>query len=156
MGATLKYGDWDFGPQKTQVKAYARGGPVKKEPGCGCGGPVNKAKGGTVTKLPATPDLNARALERVQQMQATKSAKRTMPASNAKDGIPLKKGGEVVEKETGERYPSKAAMDKHEASEDPVEHQAEMRVPGKRKGVPVMPRGPLIVIAMEHSKPPKK
>lgn len=30
--------DFDFGPPKVQVKAYARGGPVKKDPGCGCGG----------------------------------------------------------------------------------------------------------------------
>jgi hypothetical protein len=46
MGCTYVK-EFDFGPSKTQVKAYARGGPVKND-GCGCSGPVKKAKGGIV------------------------------------------------------------------------------------------------------------
>ena len=49
MGCTYVK-EFDFGPQKTQVKAYARGGSVKKDDaGCGCG-PVMKATGGIVEK----------------------------------------------------------------------------------------------------------
>lgn len=122
MGCTY-VDDFDFGPSKTHVRGYARGGPVKKEPGCGCGGPVKKAK-----------------------------------------------GGPVVASDTGTRFPSKEAYAKHEAKETPAMKRSE-RMTGKealpndvpkagmplpkRRGVPVAPKGPLIVIALGKGKPGK-
>lgn len=44
--------DFDFGPPKVQVKAYARGGPVKKT-GCGCEGKAPARK--SVPVAPAAP-----------------------------------------------------------------------------------------------------
>lgn len=91
MGATLKYvKDFDFGPQKTHVAAYCRGGPVKKA-----------------------------------------------------------KGGPIVEKATGETYPSRKAMVKHEREETPRMQREELVQRSKvvapaRRSVPVAPMGPLV------------
>lgn len=102
MGCTYVK-DFDFGPQKTYVKAYAHGGPAKKAD-CGCGGPVMKAK-----------------------------------------------GGKMVEKATGEVYPSRKVMEKHERAETPtmqreeLVQKAEVRAPRRR--VPVASASPLIIAA---------
>lgn len=37
----------------------------------------------------------------------------------------------IVEKKTGERYASKAAMKKHEAKESPAKQRAELKKKGK-------------------------
>lgn len=90
MGCTYVK-DFDFGPSKVAVKAYCRGGPVKK------------AKGG------------------------------------------------VVEKTTGEKYPSRKAMVKHEKEETPQMQREELlqRVAVKapaRRAVPVAPASPLLAM----------
>lgn len=84
--------EFDFGPQKTHVSAYCRGGPVKKA-----------------------------------------------------------KGGPVTEKKTGERYPSREAMVKHEAKETPRMQREELVQRSKvvtptRRAVPVAPQGPLLAM----------
>lgn len=116
MGATLRYvKDFDFGPAKVQVKAYARGGAVKKsEPACACKGGMMKAKGGAVT-----------------------------------------------EKATGERYPSREAMVKHEAKETPRMQREEMVqrskivAPARGRGVPVAPTQPLLAMKKGGAVPAK-
>lgn len=86
--------EFDFGPQKTHVKGYMRGGYAE-------GGSCNYAKGGKT----------------------------------------------VMEKETGEKYPSRKAMVKHEREETPrmqreeVIRQSEFR---GRRMLPVASREPLI------------
>lgn len=91
MGKNLRYVDeFDFGPAKTHVAAYCRGGPMKKA-----------------------------------------------------------KGGEVVEKATGEKYPSREAMVKHERKETPRMQREEVVQRSKvvgRRGVPVAPVGPLLAM----------
>ncbi len=87
--------DFDFGPAKVQVKAYARGGPVKKESGCGCGGPVMKAKGGAV-KDPATgtkyPSKAALAAHQAKETPAQERyEKRT-----GKEALPMRKSVPVA------------------------------------------------------------
>ena len=157
MGATLKYvKDFDFGPQKASS--------------CNCGGPVKKAKGGTVVspaKAPKIPEsIQARAMNHAKMMQETRAAQRAMPATRigqeaVKPGgvIPLKKGGTVKNPETGEEFPNRRELEAHEEMETPAMKSYEKRT-GKeampsRKGVPVASMSPLIVIAMGH-KPPKK
>lgn len=62
------------------------------------------------------------------------------------------KGGVVIEKTTGERYPSRAAMARHEVSESPRERREEVlqRTQVKaapapaRRAMPVTPREPMI------------
>lgn len=91
--------EFDFGPQKTHVKGYMRGGYAE-------GGSCNYAKGGKASKP-------------------------------------------VVEKATGEKYPSRKAMVKHEAMETPrmqreeVVRKAEVRGP-VRRAMPVAAREPMI------------
>lgn len=62
-----------------------------------------------------------------------------------------KKGGSVKEKATGEVYPSRKAMEKHEKEETPRMQREELiqRATVKapvRKSVPVAPAGPLIAL----------
>lgn len=66
-------------------------------------------------------------------------------------GGPVKKakGGPVLEKATGERYPSRKAMVKHEREETPRMRREELLQTSKvvapaRRSVPVAPVGPLI------------
>jgi hypothetical protein len=68
-------------------------------------------------------------------------------------GGPVKKatGGAVVEKKTGERYPSREAMVKHEAKETPrmqreeIVQRAKVVAPARRS-VPVAPQAPMIAM----------
>jgi hypothetical protein len=61
------------------------------------------------------------------------------------------KGGSVVEKATGEKYPSRKAMVKHEAEETPrmqreeVLQRASVKMPARRS-VPVAPASPLMAM----------
>jgi hypothetical protein len=60
------------------------------------------------------------------------------------------KGGPVVEKATGEKYPSRKAMVKHEAEETPRMRREEMvkrssmKMPARRS-VPVAPASPMVM-----------
>jgi hypothetical protein len=127
MGATLKYGEWDFGPQMHYSKGgecHSTGGTVKKAMGGACGG---YKEGGTVKKASST------------MCKAKGGATTTMCKA---------KGGKVVEKGTGEKYASKKEMMKHEKSESPREQRQEM-TKGKipvRKSVPVASQSPLIAM----------
>jgi hypothetical protein len=128
MGATLKYGEWDFGPQMHYSKGgecHSTGGTVKKAMGGACGG---YKEGGTVKKASST-------------MCKAKGGATTTTMCKAK-------GGKVAEKGTGEKYASKKEMMKHEKSESPREQRQEM-TKGKipvRKSVPVASQSPLIAM----------
>jgi len=71
-----------------------------------------------------------------------------------------KKGGSVKEKATGETYPSRKAMAKHEMEETPrmqreeVMQRAVVKAPA-RKAVPVAPVGPLLAMKKGGSVPKK-
>ena len=127
MGATLKYGEWDFGPQMHYSKGgecQSTGGTVKKAMGGACGG---YKEGGTVKKASST------------MCKAKGGATTTMCKA---------KGGKVAEKGTGEKYASKKEMMKHEKSESPREQRQEA-AKGKipvRKSVPVASQSPLIAM----------
>jgi hypothetical protein len=128
MGATLKYGEFEFGPQMHYSKGgacgYKEGGTVKKAMGGSCGG---YKEGGTVKKASST------------MCKAKGGATTTMCKA---------KGGKVAEKGTGEKYASKKEMMKHEKSESPREQRQEM-TKGKipvRKSVPVASQSPLIAM----------
>lgn len=65
--------------------------------------------------------------------------------------LKLAKGGAVVEKATGERYPSRQAMVKHEKMETPrmqreeLTERAQVKMPApRRKMVPVAPATPML------------
>jgi hypothetical protein len=129
MGATLKYGEWDFGPQMHYSKGgacHSTGGTVNKAMGGSCGG---YKEGGTVKKASSSTMCKAKGGK-----VAPKMCKAT--------------GGKVVEKATGEKYASKKEMMKHEKSESPREQRQEM-MKGKipvRKSVPVASKSPLIAM----------
>lgn len=92
--------DFDFGTAgKMQGKPFAKGG-------CATTG---YAKGGKV---------DAEAREAVHKHERNMHPKEPL--------TPMKKGGKVVEKATGERYASKMAMEKHEKLETPRMQKEEM------------------------------
>lgn len=137
MGATLKYGEWDFGPQMHYSKGgecHSTGGTVKKAMGGACGykegGTVKKQMGGPLVSGPAN----------VAPGKASKGGKVASKMCKAEGGI--------LEKATGERYASKKEMMKHEKGETPREQRQEM-TKGKipvRKSVPVASQSPLIAM----------
>ena len=137
MGATLKYGEWDFGPQMHYSKGgecHSTGGTVKKAMGGACGykegGTVKKQMGGPLVSGPAN----------VAPGKASKGGKVASKMCKAEGGI--------LEKATGERYASKKEMMKHEKGETPREQRQEM-TKGKipvRKSVPVASKSPLIAM----------
>lgn len=132
MGKTLKYvKEFDFGPQKTYVSGYARGGCAKKK----------MAEGGMAKHEDIAED---KALIR------TAVHKHESAMHPGKPQTKLKKGG-VFEKATGERYPTRAAMVKHESMETPMEQKREVvqksltkNMPVRR--VPVAPVSPLLAM----------
>jgi hypothetical protein len=130
MGATLKYGEFEFGPQMHYSKGgacgYKEGGTVKKAMGGSCGG---YKEGGTAKKASSSTMCKAK---------GGKVAPKMCKAE----------GGKVVEKATGEKYASKKAMMQHEKRESPREQRKEM-MKGKipvRKSVPVASQSPLIAM----------
>lgn len=159
MGKTLKYvKEFDFGPQKTYVKAYARGGKSCYEEG-------------------GAADIKQdKAMIKAAVHKHEKSMHTGEPLTKLKRGgmACYAKGGKaVVEKETGERYSSREAMVRHERKETPQmereEHTARRvardsapsggpgmrrtrgalgiianKNPGERRGVPVAPDLPMI------------
>jgi hypothetical protein len=87
--------------------------------------------------------------------------KKSSDMSNAKSGYSkggmcdskpaYAKGGKVTEKATGEVYPSRKAMVKHESEETPRMQREELLQRSKvvaptRRSVPVAPTGPLIAL----------
>jgi hypothetical protein len=78
--------------------------------------------------------------------------KKSSDMSNAKPAKPAyARGGKVIEKATGEKYPSRKAMVKHEAEETPRMQREELIQRSKvvapaRRSVPVAPTGPLIAL----------
>lgn len=128
MGKTLKYGEFEFGPQMHYSKGgecHSTGGTVKKAMGGSCGG---YKEGGTVKKASST------------MCKAKGGATTTMCKA---------KGGKVAEKGTGEKYASKKEMMKHEKSESPREQRQEMtkgRIPPARRSVPVASQSPLLAM----------
>lgn len=89
--------DFDFGSSgKTQGKAYAEGGSVKAD-------------------MKQDKKLVAQAVHKHEKAQHP-----------GKPLTKLKKGGKVVEKATGERYASRASMEKHEKLETPRMQREEM------------------------------
>jgi len=163
MSKTLKYvKEFDFGPQLTYVKGYARGGKCKTD--YAMGGSCY-AEGGK-TDLAQDKAMIKKAFKQ-HDMQEHKGGKGTT--------LKLKKGGNVMEKATGERYPSREAMMKHERKETPRMQREEVmeretvrnadrgpsggpgmrrnmgalgmianKDPGERRGVPVAPNLPMI------------
>lgn len=90
MGKTLKYvKEFDFGPQKTYVKAYARGGKCKY------------AEGGEADMIKTAVHKHEKGMHPGKPM--TK----------------LKRGGPLIEPKTKEAYPSRKAMVRHEREETP-------------------------------------
>lgn len=95
--------DFDFGAAlKPKGKEY------------GCGGKVRKAEGG-LADLKQDKKLIAESIHKHEKAQHP-----------GKPLTKLKKGGKVLEKATGERYPSRAAMEKHEMMESPRERREEL------------------------------
>jgi hypothetical protein len=68
----------------------------------------------------------------------------------------LKNGGPAFEKATGERYPSREVMVKHEAEETPRMRREELVQRSVRKGVPVASREPLIAIVTPTTRSAKR
>lgn len=89
--------EFDFGAAtKAKGKPYAEGGSVKAD-------------------LKQDKNMIAQAVHKHEKAQ-----------HQGKPLTKLKKGGKVIEKATGERYPSKAAMVKHEMMETPRMQREEM------------------------------
>lgn len=121
MGKTLQYvKDFDFSPSN-----FCVGGAVKKY-----------AKGGAVHEDVAQD----------KKMIAKAVHKHEKVLHKGEPLTKLKKGGVVVEKATGERYPSREAMIKHEAKETPRMQREEVIQRRVAKGVPVAPAGPLLAL----------
>lgn len=158
MGKSLKYvKEFDFGPQKTYVKGYARGGKS-------CGS--NYAMGGKACYA----EGGAADIKQDKAMIKTAVHKHEKAMHKGEPLTKLKRGGKpVVEKGTGERYPSREAMMRHERKETPQmereEHMERRTIraggpgmrpprgalgiianknPGERRGVPVAPNTPMI------------
>ena len=76
---------------------------------------------------PVVDDSEPTPAELVRMRQAREYMKEDKATSDAaKREMGFKKGGKVTEKATGERYPSKSAMMKHEKTETPRMQREEM------------------------------
>ena len=106
--------EFEFGSDKgytgsagqTVVKGYARGGKAKSS--------CKMAEGGLAD------------LKQDKQMIATAVHKHERAQHPGKPLTKLKRGGNVMEKATGEVYPSRSAMVKHEMTETPRMQREEM------------------------------
>lgn len=81
------------------------------------------------------------------------SVKGSKPVAPNLPTLKLAKGGAVTEKATGEKYPSRQSMVKHEKMETPrmqreeLTERAQVRMPAPhRKMVPVAPQSPLVAL----------
>ena len=131
MGKTMKYVDeFDFAPAGKTVGDPVRGRMLKDKSSLGIKG--NKNPG---IKNPAKPI----------------APEQPMKPAYAKGGNVAGKKG-IFEKSTGESYPSRKAMEKHEMAETPTMQRAEVvrkasvRGMPARRGVPVAPMSPLLAM----------
>lgn len=123
------------------------------------GGMVKKAEGGVVRKLNAvgkTPGYPKNEMLADQSSLGIKGNKNPgvkgdKPVAPRQPRLkPYAKGGKVMEKATGERYPSRSAMVKHEAMETPnmqreeVVKRASVKGMIPRRSVPVAPMEPMV------------
>jgi len=142
MSKTLKYvKEFDFGPQLTYVKGYARGGKCK----------TDYAMGGSCYAEGGKADIKQdKAMIKTAVHKHEKSMHKGEPLTKLAKGGKCKtdyamggscyaKGGKIVEKATGERYPSREAMMKHERKETPRMQREEMM---ERETVRNADRGP--------------
>ena len=131
MGKSLKYvKEFDFSKQACE---YSRGGEVKA-PGFAPG--MVKSSG----KLGVEGNKNP-------GIKGSRPVAPNLPTQK------LAQGGPVMEKATGERYPSRQAMVKHEKMETPrmqreeLTERAQVKMPApRRRMVPVAPAAPLVAM----------
>lgn len=180
MGKTLKYvKDFDFGPEKTYVSGYARGGCAKKADGGAIIALPRNQKVANIVAVKKTPVLLKRTPKVAVAVPAMKKGgmyaeggmtdkediaqdkamirtavhKHERAMHPGKPMTKLRKGG-VLEKATGERYPSREAMVKHESMETPMMQKQELVERSKiRRGVPIASQSPLL--AMKQGGVPK-
>jgi len=129
MGCTYVK-EFDFGGKKSPAVAKAAGGAVKKY-----------AVGGKVHSDVA------------MDKKAVKTAvhKHEKAMHKGEPLTKLKRGGPVMEKATGEKYPSREAMVRHEAKETPRMQREELVQRSKvvapaRRSVPVASREPMLAM----------
>lgn len=139
MGCTYVK-EFDFGTKK------ADGGAVKYAKGGSCD--MGYAKGGMVQG-------GMRADKSSLGIKGNKNpgVKGSKPVAPNLPTLKLAKGGPVVEKATGEKYPSRQAMVKHEKMETPrmqreeLTERTQVKMPSvRRKMVPVAPSAPLLAM----------
>lgn len=110
------------------------------------------AKGGAV-KPPSGMIKNRGTLGVVNNKNPGETSKHTAPKLPGKPSA-YAKGGKVMEKATGESYPSRKAMMKHEMAETPrtqreeVVQRASIKGLPPRRSVPVAPTAPLVAMKM--------
>jgi len=143
MGATLKYGEWDFGPQMHCSKGgecHSTGGTVKKAMGGACGGykeggtvkkassTMCKAKGGKVAEK-GTGEKYASKKEmmkheksespREQRQEMTKGkipVRKSVPVASQSPLIAMKNGGKISESKVDKVMNEFKAGDLHSGS----------------------------------------
>ena len=139
MGCTYVK-EFDFGTKK------ADGGAVKYAKGGSCD--MGYAKGGMVQG-------GMRSDKSSLGIKGNKNpgVKGSKPVAPNLPTLKLAKGGPVVEKATGEKYPSRQAMVKHEKMETPrmqreeLTERTQVKMPSvRRKMVPVAPSAPLLAM----------
>jgi hypothetical protein len=132
MSKTLKYvKEFDFGPQMTYVKGYARGGKCKTD--YAMGGSCY-AEGGK-TDLAQDKAMIKKAFKQ-HDMQEHKGGKGTT--------LKLKKGGKAMMKHKREETPTMGALG-----------MIANKNPGERRGVPVAPNTPMITPMKKGGAVPK-
>ena len=117
-------------------------------------GTVKYAKGGAV-KAPGFKGQTMIADKSSLGIKGNKNpgVKGSKPVAPNLPTLKLAKGGAVVEKATGERYPSREVMQRHEKMETPrmqreeLTERAQVKMPAvRRKMVPVAPSAPLVAM----------
>ncbi|CAB4130714.1 hypothetical protein UFOVP126_11 [uncultured Caudovirales phage] len=153
MGCTYVK-EFDFGTKKSDGGAvkYAMGGAVKYAKGGSCDS--GYAKGGKV-QAPGFKGQTMIADKSSLGIKGNKNpgVKGSKPVAPNLPTMKLAKGGAVVEKATGEKYPSREAMVKHEKMETPrmqreeLTERSQVKMPAiRRKMVPVAPSAPLVAM----------
>ena len=124
-----------------KVGGYAKGGSCK---GYAEGGKVQSPGFKGQNMHPDTSSLGIKG-------NKNPGIKGSKPVAPDLPTLKLAKGGAVVEKATGERYPSRQAMVKHEKMETPrmqreeLTERSQVKMPApRRKMVPVAPTAPMI------------
>jgi len=124
--------DYSHGGGVEALKAYAKGGGVK---------------------IPSGMIKNRGTLGVMGNKNPGETSKHTAPKLPGKPSN-YAKGGKVIEKATGESYPSRKAMMKHEMAETPrtkreeLVQRASVKGAAPRRSVPVAPTAPLVAMKM--------